>query len=94
LKSTESNTPNEFVSSLIGGKTANVLYSGLQPGMVGVYRVELELNSDIPTNPNTQVTIAQDIYVSNIVTIPVFNPAQDLPPPPDASTGNVVHRRR
>ncbi|MCC6341996.1 MAG: hypothetical protein IT166_07355 [Bryobacterales bacterium] len=94
LKSTESNTPGEFVSSLIGGKTANVLYSGLQPGMVGIYRVELELNSDIPTNPNTQVTIAQDVYVSNIVTIPVFNPAQELPPPPDASTGNVVHRRR
>jgi hypothetical protein len=68
------NEPFEFVSSLAGGKTANVLFAGLKPGTIGIYEVHLELNSDIPTNPATQVTIAQDIYVSNIVTIPVFNP--------------------
>lgn len=67
----EINRPNEFVSSLAGGKTANVLYAGLAQGMVGVYEVHLELNSDLPTNPQTQITIAQDIYVSNIVTFPV-----------------------
>jgi len=38
--------------------------------------VELELNSDIPSDPFTQLTIAQDIYVSNIVTFPVVNPTQ------------------
>ncbi len=70
----ELNEPVEFVSSLAGGKTANVLYAGLKPGMVGVYQVDLELNSDLPTNPFTQLTIAQDIYVSNIVTFPVVNP--------------------
>jgi hypothetical protein len=68
------NEPTEFVSSLAGGKTANVLYAGLKPGEVGLYEVHLELNSDIPTNPATQLTIAQFIYVSNIVTVPVFNP--------------------
>lgn len=68
------NRPNEFVSSLAGGKTANVLYSGVAQGLVGVYEVHLELNSDLPTNPRTQVTIAQDIYVSNIATFPVLNP--------------------
>jgi uncharacterized protein (TIGR03437 family) len=70
----EQNEPNEFVSSLAGGKTANVLGARLLPGAVGIYEVILELNSDIPTNPRTQVTIAQDIYVSNIVTFPVVNP--------------------
>lgn len=68
------NEPTEFVSSLAAGKTANVLYAGLKQGEVGLYEVHLELNSDIPTNPSTQLTIAQYIYVSNIVTIPVFNP--------------------
>ena len=68
------NDPVEFVSSLAGGKTANVLSAGLKPGTVGIYEVVLELNSDIPTNARTQLTIAQDVYVSNVVTFPVFNP--------------------
>ena len=68
------NIPNTFVDAIAGGKTANVLSAGLVPGMVGVYELILQLNSDIPTNPQTQLTIAQDIYVSNIVTFPVVNP--------------------
>jgi hypothetical protein len=70
----EFNEVNEFVSSLAGAKTANVLLSALKPGLIGVYEVHLELNSDLPTNPFTQVTIAQDIYVSNVVTFPLRNP--------------------
>jgi uncharacterized protein (TIGR03437 family) len=70
----ENNDPREFVSSLAGGKTANVLSASLKPGTIGLYEVILELNSDIPTDEFTQVTIAQDIYVSNIVTFPVKNP--------------------
>ena len=61
------------VSSLAGGKTANVLSAGLMPGTVGLYQVVLELNSDLPTNPQTQMTIAQDIYISNIVSFAVLN---------------------
>ncbi len=76
----ELNTPNEFVSSLAGGKTANVLAAGLKPGAVGTYEVHLELNSDIPTNPFTQVTIAQFSFVSNIVTFPVKNPNDNQDP--------------
>lgn len=68
------NEPNFPVDSLAGGKTANVLFAGLKQGAVGIYEVQLQLNSDLPTNPQTQLTIAQDIYISNIVTIPIFNP--------------------
>jgi uncharacterized protein (TIGR03437 family) len=88
------NRPNEFVSSLAGGKTANVLYSGLKPGTVGIYEVHLELNSDMPTNPQTQVTIAQDVYVSNIVTFPLRNPAQDLAVTPTAANVRVAEPLR
>jgi hypothetical protein len=46
----------------------------MKPGTVGVFEVVLELNSDLPTDPKTQLTIAQDVYVSNIVTFAVLNP--------------------
>jgi hypothetical protein len=75
------NQPNAFVDAIAGGKTANVLTAGLAPGMVGVYEIRMQLNSDIPTNPQTQLTIAQDIYVSNIVTFAVVNPNEPPPAP-------------
>lgn len=69
------NTPNQPVDDAqVGGKTANVLFAGLKPGLIGVYEVQLQLNPDIPTNPQTQMFIAQDVFTSNIVTIPVVNP--------------------
>jgi hypothetical protein len=68
------NQPINFVSSLAGGKTANVLYAGLAQNQIGVYEVDLELNSGLNTDMLTQLTIAQDTFVSNIVTIPVINP--------------------
>jgi uncharacterized protein (TIGR03437 family) len=71
------NEPREFVSSIVGGRTANVLFAGLKPGLIGVYEVHLELNSDLDTNPKTQATIAQSFQVSNIVTFAVRNPRKD-----------------
>jgi uncharacterized protein (TIGR03437 family) len=84
------NDPASFVSSLAGGKTANVLSAGLWQGTVGAYKVELELNSDLPTNPLTQLTIAQDIYVSNIVNFPVVNPNAPGDSPQGAASGNIT----
>jgi hypothetical protein len=49
--------------------------------MIGVYELRLQLNSDLPTNPQTQLTIAQDVYISNIVTFPLVNP--NTAPPPE-----------
>jgi len=66
--------PVDFVSSLAGGKTANVLLASPLPGSIGIWEVQLELNSGLPTDTNTQLTIAQDIYVSNVVTFPVKAP--------------------
>ena len=63
-----------FVSSLAGGKTADVISATLAPGTVGLFKVILHLNPDIPTDPATSVTIAQGDFVSNAVTFPVQNP--------------------
>jgi hypothetical protein len=40
----------------------------------------LQLDSSLPTNPVTQITISQDIYTSNIAYIPVVsaNPANNV----------------
>ena len=68
------------MDALAGGKTANLIYAGLEPGTVGIYRVRLQLNPDLPTDPLTQVTIAQYVYVSNIVTVPDQRPGGRLEP--------------
>jgi len=66
------NTPAASVSSLIDSKTANVLRAELAPGMVGIYQVYLQLPSSLTTDPQAQLTIAQNIYVSNVVTLPIL----------------------
>src|SRR5262249_18596066 len=67
------NSANELVSSTADKKTANVISAGLEPGGVGLYRVVLELNPDLQPGSTAQLTISQDIYTSNIVTIPIGN---------------------
>ena len=64
-------TPASFVNSIAGGKTADVISATLLPGSVGLYQVLLHLNPDLVTDPYAQLTIAQDVYVSNIVTLPI-----------------------
>lgn len=70
------NATNSPVDAIAGGKTANVLFAGMKVDGIGVYELKLLLNPELPTNPQTQLTIAQDIFVSNIVTFPVVNPAE------------------
>ncbi len=75
------NNPQQPVDNAqVGGATANVLNAGLVPGMLGIYRVELQLSQSLTTNPLTQLFIAQNIFTSNIVTIPVAT-AQTIPVP-------------
>ncbi|MDQ2948758.1 MAG: hypothetical protein M3Y27_22930, partial [Acidobacteriota bacterium] len=87
-------TTNPVDDALVGGKTANVLYAGLLPGMIGVYDVQLQLAPDLPTNPLTQVFIAQDVFTSNIVTIPVLNPADSVPTGVVTKRPNIAANKR
>jgi uncharacterized protein (TIGR03437 family) len=64
-------TDNGFIAALVGGKTANVLFSGLKVGYVGIYQVDLELNTGLTTDPKTPLTISQLYQTSNIVSIPI-----------------------
>jgi uncharacterized protein (TIGR03437 family) len=66
-------TPQESVSAFVGGSTADVLQASLLPGSTGVFEILLHTNSGLATNPYALLTIAQDVYVSNQVTVPVVN---------------------
>jgi len=71
------NTPREFVSSLGGGSTANVISAGLEPGTQNLYRVVLELGlgTAVTGTQLIPLTISQFIYTSNTANIAVRNPS-------------------
>src|SRR6185312_10283403 len=66
------NSPTETVSSTVNGITGQVISAGLPTGATGVYAVTILLTSNLPANDATQLYIAQDAFVSNIVTFPVL----------------------
>ncbi len=69
------NPPRTPVDSILaGGKTANALSVNLLDGAPGVYKVQFQINSDLPSSEATQLTIAQQNFVSNVVTFPVAVP--------------------
>ena len=71
------NTPREFVSSLAGGSTANVISAGLDPGTQNLYRVVLELGAGTQVHGAQFVglNISQFIYTSNTVNLAMRNPS-------------------
>ena len=71
---------DDFVSSQFGGRTAQVLFVGLMEGTVGVYQVNLSTNTDLADNPSTLLWIAQGLFISNPVTLPVKNLVPRPPP--------------
>lgn len=66
-------TEGVFVSSLVARRTAQVEFSGLMPGFVGVYQINLKLNGDLPDDPQTVLHVAQSLFISNVITFPVKN---------------------
>ena len=66
-------TEGEFVSALVARRTAQVEFSGLMPGFVGVYQINLKLNGDLPDDAQTVLYVAQGLFISNVVTLPVKN---------------------
>jgi uncharacterized protein (TIGR03437 family) len=64
--------PVDFLSALAGGKTANVELASPLPGSVGIWEIQLQLDGGLTSDKDTELTIAQDIYVSNVVRFPVL----------------------
>ncbi len=98
------NVPQTNVDNAqIGGTTANVIDAGLAVGMLpGVYKVVLQTDNSLPTNYRTQIYIAQNVFTSNIVTMPVVAqlPASSTssttsarPASPEVKRAEDQHRR-
>jgi len=84
------NTPGVPVDNAqVGGRTANVLSAGLAPGTVGTYEIDLQISDQLSTNPKTQLYIAQSVFTSNIVTIPVVAPTQTVAAPEQTARPNA-----
>jgi len=86
--------PSDFVSSLAGGKTATVDFVGLMPQQVGVYQINLTLNSQLPDDLYTPLTIAQGLFVSNVITFPVKNINPTTAPAPTSTTSSALSPAR
>jgi hypothetical protein len=50
----------------------------------------LQIDNSLPTNPQTQVYIAQNVFTSNIVTIPVV---AQVPPATTTSSARKTHKQ-
>ena len=68
------NAPFADVSALVGGASATVISASLIPGQIGVYVVQLEVNSSVTPDALAQATLSQGLSTSNIVTIPIGSP--------------------
>ena len=65
------NAPFASVSALVGGASATVVSSQLLQGQIGVYQVQVEINSGVTPDALAQATLSQGLTTSNIVTIPI-----------------------
>jgi uncharacterized protein (TIGR03437 family) len=65
------NSASNSVSATVNGATAQIVSAGLPQGSYGVYAVQMLLPTNLPTNPALQVYVAQNAFISNIVTLPV-----------------------
>ena len=94
------NPPAVFVDSiLVQGLVATPMNVTLVPDTVGIYYVEFALNPSLGTDLLSQLTIAQQLFVSNVVTFPIVIPGETTQPPTVSSVspatgpvagGNIV----
>ncbi len=96
----ENNPPATPVDSVLaGGSTANIVNVTPLVGQAGIYVVSFQLSTSLTSNPNTQLTIAQQSFVSNVVTFPVAVPGAtsgsgiQAPPPVALKTQAAAKKR-
>lgn len=72
------NSVTDSVSATLAGTTAQVINAGLPVNGIGMYQVDIIVPSNVTTDPNAQIYIAQDAFVSNIATLPVAGSGNSL----------------
>jgi uncharacterized protein (TIGR03437 family) len=88
------NTVASTVNAAIGASTAQVINAGVPLGAIGLNQVDLIVPAGAATDPNAQVYIAQNAFVSNTATLPISGSANSLvsfsaSPNPIVTTGTL-----
>ncbi|MBV9303622.1 MAG: VCBS repeat-containing protein [Acidobacteriaceae bacterium] len=65
------NSAANSVSATINGTTAQVITAGLPSGSLGLYEIQLLIPPGLASPTSAQISVAQNAFISNIVTIPV-----------------------
>lgn len=85
------NPPAVFVDSiLVQGLVATPMNVALVPNSAGVYYVEFALNPSLSTDAFSQMTIAQQLFISNVVTFPIVIPGTTTQPPTVTSVDPAI----
>ncbi len=72
------NTVTDTVSATVAGSTAQVINAQLGKNAIGLYSVDMIMPASLSADPNAQIYIAQDAFVSNIATLPVAGSGNPL----------------
>jgi len=84
------NPPATPVDSILtDGASANILSAALIPGLVGVYYVQFQLGPSASTDLQSQLTIAQQQFVSNVVSFAIV-----APPTTSTSARQAVRKKQ
>ncbi|MBV8867685.1 MAG: hypothetical protein JO210_19960, partial [Acidobacteriaceae bacterium] len=83
------NTAYASVSATMGSSTAQIVGAGLPQGSYGIYQVQMIVPQNQGTSATTPVSIAQNAFISNTVTLPV-GPANSNPFAPPAGSSVIT----
>ncbi len=72
---TPKTSPQTWLYGYVGSQTAQILGVIPKVGTFGVFEVYFLLPPGLDSNPYTPIRVSQDVYESNLVTLPVVNPA-------------------
>lgn len=75
----QNSTATNTVTATLGGSDAQVISAGLTPG-ASTYDIQMIVPTNLTPNPLTQLYVAQNAFISNIVTLPVGSAVQAAPP--------------
>lgn len=62
---------NALPSVMIGGRGANVTFSGLTPGLVGLWQINVQIPNDAPSGRSVETTVTWGKRGSNSVTLAI-----------------------
>jgi uncharacterized protein (TIGR03437 family) len=84
------NTAYAFVTATMGGTTAQTIFAELPQNSYGIFNIQMVVPTSLATNSATTLDVAQNAFISNIVTLPVGPAVLYTPPTPSAPPTTIA----